>query len=89
MAYLTSVCKAARGARHSWQRRLRPQRSIRSMGKALYIQSVEDAASIAGGYEQLAAQLGVSVDEVESWSAGSVIPECAVFLRLIEILVHT
>jgi hypothetical protein len=58
------------------------------MGKALYIQSVEDAASIAGGYDHLAAELGVSVDEVEGWAAGSVIPECAVFLRLIEILVN-
>jgi hypothetical protein len=57
------------------------------MGKAFYVQSVEDAASIAGGYEPLAAELGVSLDEVESWSAGSVIPECAVFLRIIEILV--
>jgi hypothetical protein len=58
------------------------------MGKALYIQSVEDAASIAGGYEPLAAELGVSIHEVESWLAGSLIPECAVFLRLIEILVR-
>ena len=58
------------------------------MGKALYIQSVEDAASMAGGYDDLAAELGVSIDEVESWAAGSVIPECAMFLRIIEILVN-
>jgi hypothetical protein len=58
------------------------------VGKALYIQSVEDAASMAGGYDYLAAELGVSIDEVESWAAGRVIPECAVFLRIIEILVH-
>jgi hypothetical protein len=56
------------------------------VGKALYIQSVEDAAAIAGGYERLAAALGVSADQVRSWSSGSSIPECAVFLRLIEIL---
>jgi hypothetical protein len=56
------------------------------VGKALYIQSVEDAAAIAGGYERLAAALGVSADQVRSWSAGASIPECAVFLRLIEIL---
>lgn len=55
------------------------------MGKALYIESVEQAAALAGGREQLAAALGVSVDEVERWCAGSAIPECAVFLRLLEI----
>jgi hypothetical protein len=58
------------------------------MGKAFYSQSVEDAASIAGGYQHLAAELGVGIDEVEGWSAGSIIPECAVFLRIIEILVN-
>jgi hypothetical protein len=58
------------------------------MGKALYIQSVEDAAAIAGGYERLAAALGVSADQVRSWSSGASIPECAVFLRLIELLMN-
>jgi hypothetical protein len=56
------------------------------MGKALYIESVEHAASIAGGYDRLAAELGVSTDEVAQWSAGSAIPECALFLRLLEII---
>jgi hypothetical protein len=58
------------------------------MGRALYIESVADAVSIAGGCDRLAAALGVSTDEVESWSAGSTIPECTVFLRLIEILLN-
>jgi hypothetical protein len=58
------------------------------MGKALYIESVEHAAAIAGGYERLAAELGVSTGEVESWSAGTAIPESAVFLRLIELLLN-
>src|ERR1700674_4927265 len=40
----------------------------RRMGKAFYIESVEEAASIAGGYDRLAAALGVSIEEVESWS---------------------
>ena len=56
------------------------------MGKALYIESVEDAAALAGGYERLAAKLGVSAAEVASWSAGSAVPETAVFLRLIEMV---
>ena len=59
------------------------------MGKALYIQSVEDAASSAGGLDRLAKLLGVSTVEVDSWSAGNAIPESALFLRLIEILVDS
>jgi hypothetical protein len=58
------------------------------MGKALYIQSVADAAALAGGYERLAEALGVTADEVERWSAGTTIPECAVFLRLIDIVLN-
>jgi hypothetical protein len=58
------------------------------MGRALYIQSVEDAASVAGGYERLAAELGVGADEVERWRAGSEIPECAVLLRVIELILN-
>jgi hypothetical protein len=57
------------------------------MGRALYIESVDDAASIAGGYDRLADSLGVSRDEVLSWSAGTVTPECNVFLRLIQIII--
>jgi DNA-binding phage protein len=56
------------------------------MGKALYIQSVEDAAEIAGGYERLAAALGVTREDIDSWVSGAAKPECAVFLRLIEIV---
>ena len=56
------------------------------MGKALYVESVEEAAALAGGYERLAAELGVSTEEVQSWSAGSAKPESAVFLRLLEIV---
>jgi hypothetical protein len=58
------------------------------MGRALYIQSVEDAASVAGGYERLAAELGVGSDEVERWCTGSAIPECAVLLRVIELVLN-
>ena len=58
------------------------------MGRALYIQSVEDAASVAGGYERLAAELGVGTDEVERWRTGSAIPECAVLLRVIELVLN-
>jgi hypothetical protein len=55
------------------------------MGKALYIQSVEQAADIAGGYDQLAAVLGVTRYEVDSWVSGSSTPGTAIFLRLIDI----
>ena len=56
------------------------------MGRALYIESVEDAAALAGGYERLAEALGVSAAEIRSWSAGNARPESAVFLRLLEIV---
>ena len=56
------------------------------MGRALYIESVEDAAAAVGGYEQLAAELGVSTDEVRSWSTGMTIPESVVFLRLLALV---
>jgi hypothetical protein len=55
------------------------------MGRALYIQSVEDAASIAGGYERLADELGVSTGEIERWRSGAEIPACEVLIRLIEL----
>jgi hypothetical protein len=57
------------------------------MGKALYIESVEDAAAIAGGYDRLAADLGVSTAEVQRWCAGAAIPECALLLRVIDLVI--
>lgn len=56
------------------------------MGKALYIQSVEQAADIAGGYDRLAAVLGVTRPEVDSWVSGSSTPGTAIFLRLVDIV---
>ena len=56
------------------------------MGRALYIEWVEDAASVVGGYEKLAVELGVDLDEVRNWSAGMTIPECTLFLRLLGLL---
>ena len=55
------------------------------MGRALYVESVAHAVSVAGGCERLAALLGVSTREVERWCAGA-LPEPGAFLRLIEIL---
>ena len=59
------------------------------MGRALYIQSVEDAASIAGGYERLADELGVSTGEIERWRSGAEIPACEVLIRLIELSLNS
>jgi hypothetical protein len=56
------------------------------MGRAFYVESIEDAAAIAGGYDRLAARLGVSTEEVERWSAGDSVPECEVLLRLIDLV---
>jgi hypothetical protein len=56
------------------------------MGRAFYIETVEDARALAGGYDKLAQALGVSTEEVKGWAAGSVIPECLVLLRLIDLV---
>ena len=72
--------------RRSAQPRFPVERSIARMGRALYIEWVEDAASAVGGYEQLAAELGVGADEVRNWSSGMTIPECTVFLQLLGLL---
>jgi len=52
------------------------------MGWAFYAESVEDAAALAGGYDRLAAILGVTPAEVRSWCAGASLPDCAIFLRV-------
>jgi hypothetical protein len=56
------------------------------MGRAFYIESVEDAAALAGGYDRLAEALGVSGDEVRGWAAGTAIPELSALLRLIDLV---
>jgi hypothetical protein len=56
------------------------------MGRAFYIESVEDAAALAGGYDRLAEALGVSSEEVRGWAAGTAIPEISALLRLIDLV---
>jgi hypothetical protein len=58
------------------------------MGRGLYIQSVEEAADMAGGYEGLAERLGVERDEVLSWVAGLSAPPTAAFLRIVDMLLE-
>jgi DNA-binding transcriptional regulator YdaS (Cro superfamily) len=52
------------------------------MGRAFYVESVEDAAALAGGHDRLAATLGVSLAEVHGWCAGASIPDCSTLLRV-------
>jgi hypothetical protein len=54
------------------------------MAWAFFMESVADAAALAGGCDRLAEELGVSAAEVESWRAGTSIPDDAAFLRLID-----
>jgi hypothetical protein len=56
------------------------------MGRAFYVESVEDAAALAGGHDRLAAALGVSPAEVRGWCAGASIPDCSTFLRVIDLV---
>jgi len=55
------------------------------MGWAFYVESVEDAAALAGGYDRLAAALGVSPDVVRGWCAGDAVPD-SLFLRVIDLV---
>jgi len=55
------------------------------MAWAFYVESVEDAAALAGGHDRLAAALGVSPDEVRGWCAGVVVPD-SIFLRVIDLV---
>jgi hypothetical protein len=56
------------------------------VGRAFYIESVEDAAALVGGYDALADALGVSGEEVRGWAAGTAIPEVSALLRLIDLV---
>ena len=56
------------------------------MGWAFYAESVEDAAALAGGYDRLAEALGVTPAEVRRWCAGTSLPDCAIFLRVIDLV---
>jgi hypothetical protein len=56
------------------------------MGRGLYVESVEDAAALAGGHDRLAAVLGVTPDDVRGWCAGERIPQLSIFLRLIDLV---
>ena len=55
------------------------------MGWAFYVESVEDAAALAGGHDRLAAVLGVTPDEVRGWCAGDAVPD-SLFLRVIDLV---
>jgi hypothetical protein len=56
------------------------------MGRAFYVESVEDAAALAGGHDRLAEALGVTPAEVRDWCAGACIPDCEIFLRVVELV---
>jgi hypothetical protein len=58
------------------------------MVRSFQVLSWLPAASVAGGYARLAAVLGVGTDEVERWRTGSAIPECAMLLRVIELVLN-
>jgi DNA-binding transcriptional regulator YdaS (Cro superfamily) len=58
------------------------------MGKGLYIQSIVDAAEVAGGYDALAECLGVAPQEVRRWAEGNYAPPTGAFLRILEMLLE-
>jgi hypothetical protein len=56
------------------------------MEKAAYVQTLEQAADIAGGYAELAAVLGVSQNDLDAWTKGTSVPGPALFLRVVDLV---
>jgi hypothetical protein len=52
------------------------------------MRSVEHAAELAGGYEALAARLGVRTEKVMDWSLGLASPDTAAFLFLLDLIMQ-
>lgn len=50
------------------------------------MRSVEHAAEIAGGYDELAVRVGVSADRVIAWSAGRDMPDTTSFLLVLDVI---
>lgn len=58
------------------------------MGKGLYIQSIEEAAEVAGGRDALAERLGVAPEEVLRWVEGLYAPPTVAFLSIVDMLIE-
>ena len=56
------------------------------MEKAAYIDTLERAANIAGGYAELAAALGVTRSELDAWTMGASVPGPMLFLRVMDLV---
>ena len=56
------------------------------MHKAAYVETLEQAASIAGGFGELAIILGVTENELAAWTSGSSVPGPALFLRVLDLV---
>jgi DNA-binding transcriptional regulator YdaS (Cro superfamily) len=57
------------------------------MPKDSYASSVRHAADITGSYEALAAHIGVDVELVNNWAAGTKVPTATHFSRIVDIIV--
>jgi hypothetical protein len=56
------------------------------MDEAVYMRSVEQAAELAGGYEELARRLQVPTEDVIDWSRGKDKPGVDVFLLMLDLI---
>jgi len=56
------------------------------MQKAAYVETLEQAANIAGGFDELAIILGVTENELTAWTSGSSVPGPALFLRVLDLV---
>ncbi|TAK81350.1 MAG: hypothetical protein EPO20_24935 [Betaproteobacteria bacterium] len=53
---------------------------------SVHFQTLEYAAGLVGGEEQLAHRLGVSSSELDLWLAGGAPPPVSVFLKAVDIV---
>ncbi len=56
------------------------------MGYIVYRRSLEMAAEILGGYDEVARFLGTNPEAVGSWASGSAEPPLSFVLRLVELI---
>ena len=54
--------------------------------ETVYMRTTRKAAEASGGTEPLAARLGLTLDEINDWLAGRVVPPDRAFLELLEIV---
>lgn len=56
------------------------------MPHSVHIRALRKAAELSGGRRELAARLGVKLEDVEKWAAGTVAIPRELFLRIVAVI---